>query len=590
VNASTGNLSSVTQADGTQVSFGYDSSHDLTSVANGAGNTTTLAYNSSHQLTTVTPPTGNSLKAESLTYDGFGRVATVTDGDGNTVTYTYDLADRVTRAAYAGGADAVTVTYAYDGAGNLTTQADPSGTTTYAYGGRNLVTSRTATSGGGTLTYGYDADGNLTSATDAGGTTTYVYSDRNLMNQMTDPAGHLWEFAYNADGQRTKTWFNTDPAESAWSSKMVTSYDPGDRISGIQAYEDSSTSNVVSDVSYCYSKFVSGQSCPTATATTDTSLVQYATNNVTGTVSQFTYDKGNRLTKATSVNGSTTYTYGYDSDGNLTAGPANGTLSYNDAGQLTPAGNAGGNGTENFAYAGTGQDQVLADGTAAGITYGLAGQDGQPQVQSYTAHGAGTSAPTYVLHDQQGTPLGMMRNGNVYAFITDNLGSVTHLIDTSGATDAAYAYDPYGNQVSQSGGEALFNLIGYTGALTDPAPDQGAPSTGYAHLGNRWQNPATGTFTTQDTNSYLDSPADGNRYAYAADNPVNYVDPSGQGGIGSCISDLTTGIGLGIFGVASGFFGLATAETGVGLFFGVAGVYAGFAGFAAGLGLAGEDC
>src|SRR5450755_2103731 len=235
------------------------------------------------------------------------------------------------------------------------------------------------------------------------------------------------------------------------------------------------------------------------------------------------------------------------------------------SGQLTAVGNAGGNGTENFAYAGTGQDQVLSDGTAAGITYGLAGQDGQPEVQSCTAHATGTSAPTYVLHDQQGTPLGMMRNGNVYAFITDNLGSVTHLIDTSGATDAAYAYDPYGNQVSQSGGEDLLSLLGYAGALTHPAPDQGAPATGYTHLGNRWQNPATATFRQQDNINKLASPASANTYTYAADNPANYTDPTERGGIGSCIIDLTTGIGLGIFGVVSGFFGIAPAETGVGL-------------------------
>jgi YD repeat-containing protein len=60
VNASTGNLSSVIQADGTQVSFGYDSPHDLTSVENGAGKTTTLAYNSAHQVTSVTQPTTGS--------------------------------------------------------------------------------------------------------------------------------------------------------------------------------------------------------------------------------------------------------------------------------------------------------------------------------------------------------------------------------------------------------------------------------------------------------------------------------------------------------------------------------------------------
>jgi RHS repeat-associated protein len=129
-------------------------------------------------------------------------------------------------------------------------------------------------------------------------------------------------------------------------------------------------------------------------------------------------------------------------------------------------------------------------------------------VKSYTAHATGTSA------------------------ITDNLGSVTNLIDTSGATQARYAYDPYGNQVSQSGGEDLLSLLGYTGALADPAPDQGAPATGCTHLGNRWQNPATATFTQQDNINKLASPASANtyanNYAYAADNPANYIAPPGS--------------------------------------------------------------
>jgi RHS repeat-associated protein len=122
----------------------------------------------------------------------------------------------------------------------------------------------------------------------------------------------------------------------------------------------------------------------------------------------------------------------------------------------------------------------------------------------------------------------MMRNGNVYAFITDKLGSVTNLIDASGATQASYAYDPYGSQVSATGGEDLFNLLGFTGALADPVPDESAPATGYTHLGNRWQNPATGTFTQQDSLNKLADPASANTYAYAADNPTNNIDPTGQ--------------------------------------------------------------
>jgi hypothetical protein len=146
-------------------------------------------------------------------------------------------------------------------------------------------------------------------------------------------------------------------------------------------------------------------------------------------------------------------------------------------------------------------------------------------------------------------------NGHAYAFVTDNLGSVTHLIDTTRATQAAYAYHPYGNQVSKTGGEDLFNLLGYTGALTDPAPDQGAASTGYTHLGNRWQNPATGSFTQQDSLSELA-------------NPANYIDPTGAG---SWVSALFAGVSTVLGGLFCGFLVLGiTANPIAGIFAGVA--------------------
>ncbi|MCW2933974.1 MAG: hypothetical protein JWM19_4936 [Actinomycetia bacterium] len=56
---------------------------------------------------------------------------------------------------------------------------------------------------------------------------------------------------------------------------MVT--DAAGRITRVQAYNDDTTSGVVSDTSYCYSR-VSGTSCPTSEST-DTALVQYSVNN-----------------------------------------------------------------------------------------------------------------------------------------------------------------------------------------------------------------------------------------------------------------------------------------------------------------------
>jgi RHS repeat-associated protein len=61
-------------------------------------------------------------------------------------------------------------------------------------------------------------------------------------------------------------------------------------------------------------------------------------------------------------------------------------------------------------------------------------------------------------------------------------------------------------------------------------------ASGLVKFGQRWYSPTTGTWTKQDT---LDAPLDltnGNRYAYAGDDPINNMDPGGQ----SC--DLTTAI------------------------------------------------
>jgi RHS repeat-associated protein len=107
----------------------------------------------------------------------------------------------------------------------------------------------------------------------------------------------------------------------------------------------------------------------------------------------------------------------------------------------------------------------------------------------------------------------------------DNLGSVTGIVENCGCTEATYAYDPYGNITAKSGAADADNLLLYTGALTDTGASN---TTGYVHDGSRWYEAATGAFTGLDTNSYLANPADGNRYAYAADNPANYIDPTGQ--------------------------------------------------------------
>ncbi len=412
-----GNLASAKDALAAVASVGYNSDgtvHSSTDPKNGT-NSTTYLYNSDKQLTSITPPSGNALATHTYTFDAFGRPLTLNDGVSREVTFGYDADGRVTSVFFNDGS--ITVGYTYDGSGNLIQRTDGSGTTTYTYDLANRLLTRANTAGGKTLTYTYDPVGNLTSLSDGGGTRNYSYDSRNLLTSMTTGNGTLYTFSYDADGRRTATYFNTVSGNATWAARTLTTYDKSGRITRITTALNSSPSTLVSDTSYCYSPFVSGQSCPTGSSSTDKALLQYATDNMTGKVSVYSYDKADRLTQATNIGGHT-YAYGYDADGNRTSVKKDGTttqsLSYNSANQISSSGysydGAGNmtaapgasysynaaeqmssstvNGTTSaHVYAGIGQRELISAGSNQ-FVWGRTDQYGQPWLQSFNTGGA----------------------------------------------------------------------------------------------------------------------------------------------------------------------------------------------------------
>lgn len=517
--------------------------------------TTEYSYNANAQLTVIDPP-GTTPANTVYTYDTRGRVATVNTGNGLPTTYTYDQLDRVIRERTSNGV--VDVTSTYNTAGHLATRTSTLGTTTYHYDPLGRVT-RIDRPEGGTTWYGYDAASNLTSLTDPRGTTSYTYNTRNLVATMTipGPAGSATSvFGYDDEGRRTDAWHavgNVSNPSASYGLHQRTTFDAAGRIVRIRATSGNGAVGVVQDTSWCYAVVNATAPCPTAPAA-DTDLRMRETDHVTGRATVYSYDDAGRLTRAQRTD-DTIWTYTYDPAGNRLTANATGpdasgsqSLAYNNANQITTSGYSydavgnltaapGRSSTYNAANQTTGVNgfPIVHDGanqaerTATGIqssgitryTNGLLG------VEATRVGGADINDidrdPT------TGQPLaftvlswdGGVRHDHHY-HLTDAIGSVVGLVSAAGTVTATYSYDPYGRLLNQTGNLIVAgrNQIRYAGGIA-------SPDTDLIKFGVRYYDPTTGRFTQQDALNMPLDPGNANRYAYAANNPINYVDPTG---------------------------------------------------------------
>ena len=113
---------------------------------------------------------------------------------------------------------------------------------------------------------------------------------------------------------------------------------------------------------------------------------------------------------------------------------------------------------------------------------------------------------------------------NCYFYTKDQRGSTVNALDSSANRMVSYQYTDFGevSETKANGYSNFVNEIQYTGAIYDEL-------TGLLYLNARFYDPSTGRFITQD--SYRGEKNDEDTwhlYAYCANNPINYVDPSGH--------------------------------------------------------------
>ena len=322
--------------------------------------------------------------------------------------------------------------------------------------------------------YSYDKNSNITEKTEV----------NNYPKEDTDKVNETKAYTYDALGRLTKT-VTTDHKNDDKTKTVTYTYDKA----GNRTTEDDGTTQTA----YTYNGLDQLQTATKEKGTAVDEVRQYSydangnqtdvKNTKTGQTESYTYDAENRLSKVSVT----------DKDGKTAVIQQN---RYNGDGQRIQK--VEGSKTTNYYY----QDGVVSyttDGENSQTSQNLIGTDGNIlATQRY-----GSDHTDYLLYHK------------------DIQGSTTSLVKEDGSADATYRYTDFG-ETTINGDNKAENEVCYTGGIYDH-------STGLYYLNARYYNPEDGRFVTEDTyRGETAKPETGHLYAYCANNPVNYVDPSGH--------------------------------------------------------------
>jgi RHS repeat-associated protein len=502
----------VTYPDHTTQSTVYDAAGDISTQTDPNNQTTTYYRNALGEAYQITGPMS---RTSYYTYYPNGSVETAKDPAGRTTTYIYNPSEQLTNVDYSDGTTP-DVTYGYDADGQETSMADGTGDSTYSYDSLGRLTS-TTDGAGASVGYGYDLANNQTSVTYPGGQTVQrgFDSDENLKS-VTDWLDNETQFSYDPNGNLQTTTF----AGSASQSDGYV-YNDADELTA-----STTTANGATVASIAY---------PLIDA--DGNVKQETSAGLGASTQNYGY---NSLDELTADNAGTST---YDADGNPERVDGAPTQTYNAADELT----SGPGGSYSYNSLGERTTQTPTTGTPTGYTWDQAGDltgetggpsnttlsygyDGGGLLQSTTAAGNttqltwdGSSGTSMLLQDGStsyiygpgGLPLEQIGANNTPVYYHhDQLGSTRLLTTAAGTPLETISYSAFGASTITSG-TASTPLL-YAGTYTDP-------TTGLIYMQARWYDPATAQFISVDPLQAVT----GQTYAYAGDNPISNIDPTG---------------------------------------------------------------
>ena len=554
--------------------YGYDSAGNMTSIEDPDGNTTSWAYDGLNRVVTETNQLGYSRR---FSYDLDGNLIQETDRDGRVRDFTYDDLNRQTAEKWMDGSNVLeTISYAYNADGQLTSAASPDSAYAYAYdgGGRTASVDNNGTPNvpNVVLTSQYDDNSNRTqlAATIAGTAdfqNVYTYDALDRLTQLYQQgqtggnavATKGANLTYNLLGQlatiaRTN-FFGIGPAPDIATSTF--SYDTANRLTEI-AY---TTNGGTATDAYSWTYDLADRVTSMATTTDGTATYSYDnTNQVTGAAyttnpgatqpanESYSFDaNGNRTNTGYSAGTNNqltsdgTFNYAYDHEGNrvsrtrISNDPANDYLVtytfdyrnrltdvnfYNNSDVLTKHvhniydvfGHLIGKQVDSTGSGGYDRAEFYVyDGNNVALQFGLGGALTERYLNSPSPSGVDT-----VLAEEDVTSL--TTPGEVTWPLTDNLGTVRDIVDSTGAVIDHSVYNSFG-QLALETAPSVHHLQSYAGGLYDP-------DTGLVNFWHRWYDPAAGRWLSIDPDGF--AAGDANLYRYVQNSPLANIDPSGH--------------------------------------------------------------
>jgi RHS repeat-associated protein len=474
--------------DSTTQSIIYSEEGGIASEVNRAGEIVTHENDSLYRLSELTFVSGET---QTFTYDEMGRILTAEDSANESlITQSYNALGELTSSTQEFGSLSAALTYDYE---------HEAGEKTINYPNGESITSSldalqrldTLVDSGGSTLVDYDYD-DLSSTWDLiFGNAITTFHEQDSLGRITQIQSSLADYHYSYDDAGNIA--ATERAHLTGDNYETYEYDAANRLSDV--YYQADSADYASVTSFADETNYSLDALGNRT--------QYAVNEL----NQYTEFGGHSLE--------------YNARGSLISDGEN-TYDYDELNRLTLLTDSLGNETNYFYDAFSRRIAKEQDGSRNFYVYEKSNvieeQDGSGTLEKSFVHGAGTDEPLFMTDHLTAAD---------YYYHSDSLGSITEISGSTGALVEAYEYEVYGQPTIYSD-SARSKEITHEDSLQQPylftARRYDSESENYYYRA-RYHDPKLGRFLSPDPLDYIDSM---NVYAYVDNNPINYVDPTGE--------------------------------------------------------------